>query len=415
MKKALGILLLSAFFSFQLYAADLSFEDCMKEAAAGNKDLKSAAEKLAQAEFNKAVADSSLWPILSATGSLSENITNSTLSSSYNLLASYSIFDGFNAKYSMAQAEEQLKYARTVYDTTSASVRLKVRTAYIDVMKAQNLVSISADISARRKQSAAMIKLRYEGGNEHKGSWLLAEANYTQAKYDQAAATRGLDLARKELCLALGRREDSLFKVKENFSLTAKLSAKNDYKTLALESPQVLGAGFLASIAEYALNQSYTGNYPSLNATAGYGGSAVNGGALTSQFTLGLSASYTFFDGMKTKNESDKAASALRQARIDLDNAVISAVFQLQQSWTGLLNAADQVDSQQKFYEANAERTKIADAQYDQGLLTFDNWTLIEDQMISSEKNYLNARASALSAEAAWLNVLGRTMESYFK
>ncbi len=415
MKTALRIILLSAALALQLSAADLSFEDCMKEAVSGNKDLKSAAEKLAQAEFNKAVADSSLWPVLSATGSLGENVTNSTQTASYNLLAAYGIFDGFSAKYSIAQAEEQLKYAKTVYDAASASVRQKVRVAYINMMKAQNLTRLSADITARRKQSAAMIKLRYEGGNEHKGSWLLAEANYIQAKYDQAAAARGIDIARKELYLALGRTSDSPFKVAENFTLPTNLAAKNDFNALAGMSPQVKGAGFLASSAEYALEQSYTGNYPSLNATAGYGGSAVNGGALSSQFSLGLSASYTFFDGMKTKNNSDKAASALRQARIDLENAVTSAVFQLQQSWTALLNAADQVDSQQKFYEANAERTKIADAQYDQGLLTFDNWTLIEDQMISSEKNYLNARASALSAEAAWLNVLGRTMESYFK
>jgi outer membrane protein TolC len=60
---------------------------------------------------------------------------------------------------------------------------------------------------------------------------------------------------------------------------------------------------------------------------------------------------------------------------------------------------------------ATEERSKIAQAQYSIGLMSYDNWTIIEDDLVSAKKNLLNAQAAALLAEANWILAKGETLE----
>jgi outer membrane protein TolC len=60
---------------------------------------------------------------------------------------------------------------------------------------------------------------------------------------------------------------------------------------------------------------------------------------------------------------------------------------------------------------AAEERAKIAEAQYSLGLLQFDNWTIIEDNLVSAKKAFIDAQANALLAEANWVMAKGETLE----
>ena len=60
---------------------------------------------------------------------------------------------------------------------------------------------------------------------------------------------------------------------------------------------------------------------------------------------------------------------------------------------------------------ANEERAKIAEAQYSTGFITYDNWSIIDNNLVQSKKSYLNAQAGALLAEAQWVSAKGVTLE----
>ncbi|MCW8799239.1 MAG: TolC family protein, partial [Prosthecochloris sp.] len=51
-----------------------------------------------------------------------------------------------------------------------------------------------------------------------------------------------------------------------------------------------------------------------------------------------------------------------------------------------------------------------ANAQYSNGLISFDDWVIIEDNLVSSKKSYLNAEAELLLAEAQWMKAKGVTL-----
>jgi len=63
------------------------------------------------------------------------------------------------------------------------------------------------------------------------------------------------------------------------------------------------------------------------------------------------------------------------------------------------------------FVFEGAQRSKIAEVEYATGFIGYDNWTIIEDNLVSAKASYLNAQANALLAEASWIQAKGETLE----
>jgi outer membrane protein TolC len=76
-----------------------------------------------------------------------------------------------------------------------------------------------------------------------------------------------------------------------------------------------------------------------------------------------------------------------------------------------LHDATELVSVQDKFLEAAQERSRIAEAQYSVGFITYDNWIIIEDNLVRSKTDFLDAQANAMIAEASWIQAKGETLE----
>jgi outer membrane protein TolC len=79
--------------------------------------------------------------------------------------------------------------------------------------------------------------------------------------------------------------------------------------------------------------------------------------------------------------------------------------------WTQLQDAVDNIEVQKKSLDAARERAKIAEAEYSIGLMTFDNWIIIEDGYVNAKTNFLNTETNALTAEANWIQAKGGTLD----
>jgi outer membrane protein TolC len=76
-----------------------------------------------------------------------------------------------------------------------------------------------------------------------------------------------------------------------------------------------------------------------------------------------------------------------------------------------LQDAIETVEVQKKQLDAAEERAKIAEAEYATGFISYDNWTIIEDNLVSAKTRYLDAEANALFAEANWVQAKGEVLE----
>ena len=79
----------------------------------------------------------------------------------------------------------------------------------------------------------------------------------------------------------------------------------------------------------------------------------------------------------------------------------------LEESWKSYQDARQMVVVKRKFLDAALERSTIANAQYSNGLISFDDWVIIENNLVSAKKEFLNAGADMLIAEAQWIQAKG--------
>ena len=103
-----------------------------------------------------------------------------------------------------------------------------------------------------------------------------------------------------------------------------------------------------------------------------------------------------------------KAASAsLRQALDNLRSGTNDAALTLAQMFKNMVDQEDNVRIQQELLDATALRYKIAEADYRNGLMSFQDFNSITDDYVGQQQTLLSAQLSAVVAEASWEEARG--------
>ena len=66
---------------------------------------------------------------------------------------------------------------------------------------------------------------------------------------------------------------------------------------------------------------------------------------------------------------------------------------------------------QKKVLSAAEERARISEAEYSIGLISYDNWIIIENNLVSAKKSFVTAELAALISEANWIQAKGGTLD----
>lgn len=392
----------------------LRWEDCVREAQRNHPDILSAESQVNQARARQDIARAGMLPQIRAFASTQRSASEAypnTDAYSYGITASQLLFDGFKTSYSVSAAGEAVRSAEYSYAAASADVRLRLRKAFINLLKEQELLSISEKIAERRRKNLDLVRLRYQAGREHKGAVLSAEANLAQAEFDVLRTRRGLVIAQQTLSKELGRRMFVPLWAEGQLSPPEKIMVTPDFESIASRNPALLMRAALKEQARFSLKAARADLAPKLYADASASRYASDWPPSSDEWSVGLNVTLPIFEGGIRRAEIARTKSALIQTEADERSAHDSVVLRLREAWTGLENAMDLVSVQQKFYEAAEARATIARAQYASGIISFDTWNIIEDDLVRAEKALLNARADALLAEADWIRAQGGTLE----
>jgi len=425
MKKRLSLLIIFCFFSFSLAQAGevLSWQDCLAEAKKNNPQLISAAESLNQQKENKAITASSLFPQIEAsldastagtstTSSATDVTTKATTDSyAYGVSGTQLVFDGFKTFNKVKAASENVRAAQENYRFVSSEVRLNLRNAFINLLKAQQLIQVAEEILRIRRENLMLITLRYESGLEHKGALLTAEANSAQASLELDQARRDMELAQRQLNKEMGRKEFIPVSVKGDFIVADAAKEKPDLEALARNNPSLLQSLAKKNAASFDIKSAYADFAPALSGNVAANKKSSYWPPENNNWNAGLSLSLPIFEGGLRLAEVAKAKAAYNQLEADEKSTRDSVIVALQQYWGTLQDALETVQVQRKALDASEERSKIAEAQYSAGFITFDNWIIIENDLVNAKKNYLSAQANALFAEASWIYAKGETLE----
>lgn len=392
----------------------LTWEDCVDEALKNHPDLVSAMEKVKQARADKDITLSTVLPQISSqvSGKTSKAVSGQTQDSySYSVTGKQTVFDGFKTAADIGAASETIIARNYDYAVTSSNIRLNLRTAFVTLLRAQQLTSLTKEIGSRRKQNLELVQLRYEAGREHKGALLTAQADLAQAEFEVAQAKRNLSFAQRELTKELGRGEKVPIEAKGTFDIKEVNQKEPDFESLADTAPFLKELIAQKEAARFNYNSAQADFFPQVYLNGSLGKTSSDWPPQDDEWSAGLTVSFPIFEGGSRIAKVSKAKSQLNQAQADERSGRDSVILTLEETWKNFQDAIDTVSVKKKFFEATQERAKIASAQYSTGLIAFNDWIIIEDNLVNAKKAYLDAQANLLIAEANWIQAKGGILD----
>ncbi len=392
-------------------SAEISWHECVTTAFKNNPLLTSAREKINQSRANAGITRSALLPNLSADASGTKQKTGNTDSTrySYGISGKQALFDG-EGYYNTKSADTLVNSAVYRYKVVSSDLRLNLRVAYLNLLKTQELLEIAKKIEKLRDKNYRLVNMMHNAGQEHRGALLTSRANLARARFDVTQSLRGIHVAQRQLACELGLRATAPLKVPKEYYYHTDSGEKPDFETIARNNPLLQDIISQREAACYDLKAAKMNFFPKVY---GFFSAAKTGSSPVpkdTELSAGVQMSLSF-DGGEKIYRAKKANSLLRQLDADTLDTRNSVLLILEEKWTELLNRKDNVRVQQIYLEAAEERSKIAEAQYSVGLITFDNWIIIQDALVSAMKAYLNAKVDALYADAEWIQAKGETLD----
>jgi outer membrane protein TolC len=370
-----------------------------------NDDYVSAKKQLDSAEWTYKKAYSAFLPQLSASAGYSETLPPFDLEKSYSLglSATQSIFNGMKNYYGLKSAFASYQYYLENLKKTGSDVHYNIRVAFIELYIAQENLDLSNQILARIKENARMIRLRYDSGREDKGNLLTTVASQKDAEYGVASAKRELDLSR----LKIFQLVSSEIRATDG-TIDISMETDPDFNSLIENSPSYKMAEYQLESSDIAAQNTIGGFLPSVSLSASdrKTGEEWPPDTLSSK-SWSLNFSYSFFPGGSNIAEKFINDLNLDKAKRDFESSKKSLRFSIEDAFRSAKNAIDSLGVKRAQLDAAAERAKIADAKYQNGLTTFDEWNRITNDNITAQRSFLQAKKVAFESVAAWKNSYG--------
>jgi outer membrane protein TolC len=123
---------------------------------------------------------------------------------------------------------------------------------------------------------------------------------------------------------------------------------------------------------------------------------------------VGASISIPLFSGGKDYYATKSASESRKAASLSRENVLRVGLAKLKAAYSTYLESVLKLEVDRTFADALIAREKIAREKYNNGLLTFEDWDIIENDLINRQKSLLQSERDRIVSEAAWEQALGK-------
>ncbi len=406
------------FFTPKLLASQVfNWETCINLVVQKNAELNSKIETFKSFEALEGKSYFNYYPQLSADilNDRGENVgvirtinAESTSARSYTnnytavLTGRWNLFNGLKDLGNIRQADFNTKATGETIKITKSKLSYDLKVAFEGLKIAKEYQKLTQLFIKRREENLNIVELRYHGGMENKGSVLLSRGNLDQAKYDDLVAKNIEKVSRAQLARVLGYDEFSDIDIRGDVPITDPPN-NPQFKDIAKSSPYYLEASFKEASADAGITISKSEFFPRFEI---YGTLGQQGTSLwpndVNRWTAGVVLTFPFFNGGRdyygTKSAVNTWASSVSN-RIDVSRNIVQ---NLEKAHTQFVEAVLKNKVDFTYMEAAKLRAEIARKKYNNGLLIFDDWVIIENEYVNNSKNYLLSKRDRVVAEANW-------------
>lgn len=394
----------------------LDFKTAMQNVAQQNRDILVARKNMQTAQYNYRGAYAGFLPQVTAGVNYTQGNSATTAqlagqSATYQLYSaslgvSQSVFSGLADYYKIKIARANAELSEASFTLAAAKVVYELKSSWALLNLAKNQHALALETQKRRQDNMKMIELRFNSGSENKGSLLLAQSYRAQADRDVNQSLRQRANSETELKRVLNLPQENEIVIQgspelkappENFLLAEAAKKTPEYRQAVAQELN----------AEATADQAISPFFPTVTAS----GSLFRQGAdffpQGDRWSVNVGVSYPLFSGGKDYYALKANNSAFDAAKRNRESVETQRISKLQQSLQSYRAAVENARVSESLLSASTVRAQIARVKYMSGLLSFDQWDIIENELISRQKDVLQTRYDLELAQAAWEQVLG--------
>jgi len=420
--KRLILLTLIIFSSLQAYAEEkLTWQDCIHLTVIHNPELAAAHEQVNRASADRKAAFTGFLPQVNANvgynAANSAIVSGSSVDSTSNqgtqqqLSAGPSIqtniFSGFRHAGEIEKGSADLEAAQANLQVVKNQVSFDLKQAFSKLLFNQKQLTLNRNIAQRRDQNLKLVELRYEVGRENKGSYLKSGASLKQAQFDVFQTQENIKVAQGELLKVLGLPEGTPIAIQGDLKPHAPEEVQ-DFEQKAQNTPVYVQAKAQARSAKSSVKIAKSELYPSIDGTASFLRIRNDWQTDINRWTAGLNLNYPFLMGGRSYYDVRSAQAEYRRSADVFRSVNNQVLLDLKRAHSEYKNASEAIHVQETLLEATQVRAEIARSQYANGLISFQDWDLIENDWIGSQKTMLASVYQSVIAEAEWQRVQGK-------
>lgn len=394
----------------------ITFNEAIDLAVKNNLEVQASYEAYKASQYDKKSTRSAFFPKISASLSYDKSnteskatgtsLTNDGYTGALNL--SQNLFNGFSDYASLKIADSNIMTSAAGLQETKAQISYDLKNAVANYIYAKDSLVLSKDILKRREDNLSMVQLRFENGRENKGSVLLSKAYLEQAKLDFFKAQNAMNTSLTFLRRVLNLPEDTAIEVTDVPTVVEITGAEPNYSSIVENTPTSKRFKATLASASATLESKESGFYPSwdVNGSIGKTGDEFFPND-QKNWKVGTTLSWSFFDGGKDYYATTSSSLLVKASEKRLENQNLELRRVLKNNYSGFTEAIQSVKVSSAFLEAAKVRADISRSKYNNGLATFDDWDIIENDLITRQKDYTTKIRDRLIAEAAWEQAQG--------
>src|SRR6266403_4348535 len=277
----------------------------------------------------------------------------------------------FDFGKNFASTEAARKLADFALEDTELQRQLVTQTvkeSLTNINFAVRLIQVSQQAVERAELTLRSAKGFFEVGTRPKSDVARAEVDVANARVDLIRARNALRTARVALNTAMAIEVDTPTAIQDNLVFEAVNLDRGQLRGEALRSrPEYRQSKLRVNAAEATERQTFRNFFPDISGTGSYGGSQPQ---LTESWTLGLSLSWSLFDGGNRVAKYQEAKANLEGARQRVKSTELDIIQNVEQAEIAVEEAQERIQAAQALVASAQENFRLAQGRFDAGVGT---------------------------------------------
>lgn len=396
-----------------------TYQDCIDYAKSKNITIQKSVLSQEQNKYNLEQSKANQLPSVTGSASTSfswakEALTENnsfadreqTNSTSFDVNADLTLFNGFKLKKQIKQAELNLKSSEYNTQTQEDDIELSILNAYLEILYAKENIKNSQSQIEATKEELNLAKERMDIGVISKSDYLqikseLASEKATLANYKSTLTIDKLTLMQLMEIPVTDDFEVEDPNIEEQLLSVEKAAASDVYQQSLKIKAEIKQAELDVKSAEYDIDIAKADYLPTVSMSAGVGtgwSDQISGYSYSSQLknkltpTLGLNVSIPIFQNKTAKTNVALAKISVKEAQLDEQETKNNLRKEIEQACADLFSAKTQYEANLEEYNSTNESYEVAVEKYKEGLINSVDFLSIKTDKIESESNLLQAK-----------------------